>query len=68
MLESLTEIVGLLASSVAQKRNFADDQELATLIYDLYGVSIDTVRELIEILLCTHKGKRRLIVMMYVPC
>lgn len=52
----LTEIVELFATAGAQKRLFANDVVLKALLYNLYGVLLDAVRELISVLLRTYKG------------
>ncbi|KAL1595913.1 hypothetical protein SLS60_009603 [Paraconiothyrium brasiliense] len=56
ILGLLVEIIELFASSAEQRRLFAGDDELRALLFDLYGVMLDVVQELIRILLRTHKG------------
>ncbi|KAJ4344822.1 uncharacterized protein N0V89_012566 [Didymosphaeria variabile] len=56
ILGILTGIIELFALSAAQRRLFASDDELRASLFDLYGVMLDTVQELIRILLRVHKG------------
>ncbi|KAJ4301332.1 hypothetical protein N0V90_003424 [Kalmusia sp. IMI 367209] len=56
VLDMLKNIVELFASAASQRRFFAADEELKTLLFDLYGVMLGAVRELINLLLRTHNG------------
>ncbi|KAF2440888.1 hypothetical protein P171DRAFT_523914 [Karstenula rhodostoma CBS 690.94] len=56
VLGLLTDIIELFVAVSAKRRLLADDDVLRALLFDLYGVLLDAVRELISILLRAHKG------------
>lgn len=56
LLELLADVVRLFAKAEEQRRFFPNDQQLGHMIRDLYGVMLDAIQALIDMLLRTHKG------------